>query len=207
MTQRILLALLALYAVSAARIAAEEPHAAPTASHAADAHAGEKSSVFAGGIGNAIVTLIIFGVVVYVLGTKAWPPLLRVLHEREQMIHTALQNAKHEREEAEKLLAKYKEQIERARVEATSIVDEGRRDADAVRRRIQEEAKRESDEMLARAKREIQLATDTAVKDLYDKTAELAVQVASGIIKKELRAEDHKSLVTESLQRMGSTRN
>jgi F-type H+-transporting ATPase subunit b len=207
LTQRILLALLALYAVSATRLAAEEPHAPAATTHASDAHEGEKSSVFAGGIGNAIISLIIFGIVISVLGTKAWPPLLRVLHEREQSIHTALENAKREREAAEKLLAEYKRQIDQARVEATSIVDEGRRDADAVRRRIQDEARRESDEMVARARREIQLATDSAIKDLYDRTAELAVQVAGGIIRKELRADDHRALVTESLERMKASQN
>ena len=206
MIQRILIALVALYAASASPLAAEEPHAPAATSHA-DPHAGEKSSVFAGGIGNAIITLIIFGIVVYVLGTKAWPPLLRVLHEREQAIHTALENAKREREQAEKVLAEYKRQIDQARSEASTIVDEGRRDADAVRRRIHEEARQESDEMVARARREIQLATDTAIKDLYDRTAELAVQVAGGIIRKELKAEDHRGLVAESLERMKASKN
>ena len=34
--------------------------------------------------------------------------------------------------------------------------------------------------MIARARREIALATDNAIKELYDRTAELAVQVAGG---------------------------
>jgi F-type H+-transporting ATPase subunit b len=207
LTRRMLLALLALYAISAAPLAAEEPQPAASGPHALDAHAGEKPSVFAGGIGNAIITLIIFGVVVYVLGKKAWPPLLKTLNEREDAIRTSLENARREREEAEKLLAKYKQQIDEARAEATAIVEEGRRDATEVRRRMQEEARKDADEMLARAKREIRLATDTAIKDLHDQTAELAVQVAGGIIRKELRADDHKGLVTESLERMKASKN
>ena len=34
------------------------------------------------------------------------------------------------------------------------------------------EARKEGEEMIARARREIQLAKDTAVKELYDRTAE-----------------------------------
>lgn len=167
---------------------------------------GESLSIFHGGIGNTIITLIIFGIVVYLLGTKAWPQLLHTLEQREQLIRGALEAARREREEAEKLLADYRRQIDRAREEATAIVDEGRRDADAVRRRIQDEARREADEMIARARREIQLAAADAVKDLYDRTAELAVQVAGGILRRELRPEDHRALVTESLQRMEAAR-
>lgn len=196
MTQRIFVALLALAA-----------GVTPALAEAGGAHGEEKSSVFAGGVGNAILTLIIFAIVLYILGKKAWPPLLKVLQEREHMIFTALENAKREREQADQLLAQYRKQIDEARKEATAIVDEGRRDAAEVRRRMQEEARREADEVLERARREIRLATDAAIKELHDQTAELAVQVAAGIIRKELKPDDHKALVTESLERMKASQN
>lgn len=194
---------LLLSALATAPAGAEEPHG-QTASHSDAEH---KPSVFAGGLGNAVLTLIIFGIVVAILGNKAWPQLLKVLNDREHSIRTSLENAKREREAAEKLLAEYKRQIDAARAEASSIVDEGRRDADVVRRRIQDDARREADEMVARARREIQLASDTAIKELYDKTADLAVQIAGGIIHKELRADDHRTLVSESLERMKASKN
>lgn len=195
--------------LSAPAIRAEEPqaaHGAPAA-HASESHE-EAASIFAGGIGNAIVTLIIFGIVVYVLGTRAWPPLLKSINDREAMIRKSIEDARRQSEESQKLLAQYQTQLDRARTEATAIVEEGRRDAEAVRRKIQDDARKESDEMVARARREIQLATDSAIKELYDKTADLAVQVAGGIIRKELKADDHRGLVKESLDRMAqATRN
>jgi F-type H+-transporting ATPase subunit b len=201
----LILAAVLIGAIAVPRVLAETPAGSADAAQA-DPHA-KQPNIFGGGIGNMIWTTIIFAIVVVVLRNKAWPQLLKALNDREQSIRTSLENAKREREAAEKLLADYKRQIDQARVEATAIVDEGRRDADAVRRRIQEEARRESDEMVARARREILLARDTAIKDLYDSTAELAVQVAGGIIRKELRADDHRSLVTESLERMKASQN
>lgn len=174
---------------------------------AALAAGGEGPGIWAGGVGNSIITLIIFGGVIFILGKFAWAPLTKALAEREFHIRTSLENARQERIAAEKLLAEYKRQIERAREEATAIVEEGRRDAAEVRRRMQDEARREADEALQRARREIQLATDAAVKTLYDQTAELAVNVAGRIIRKELSAGDHRQLVTESLERMRSTKN
>lgn len=185
--------------------AAEDPpaHAAPPAgdAHAADAH-GDEVSPFAGGVGNIILTLLIFGTVVVILGNKAWPVLLRTLDEREKLIRTSLEDARRERLEAEKLLVQYREQLAAARDQATAIVEEGRRDAEVVRQRIHGEAQSESEAMIARAKREIQLATDAAVKSLYDETAGLAVQIAGSVLRKELSADEHRRLVSESLERM-----
>lgn len=171
---------------------------------AAEGEGGHAPSPFAGDIGNVILTLIIFGAVVLILGSTAWPSLIRVLNEREQSIRDSLEQARRQRVEAEELLERHRQQMDAARAEASAIVDEGRRDAEEVRRRIQEDARRESDEMVARARREIQLATDAAVHALHDQTVELAVRVAKSIVAKELSPDDHRRLVDESLARMKS---
>lgn len=165
---------------------------------------GAKPDIFAGGIGNAIVTLLVFAAVVFILGKYAWPPLMRVLAEREKTIRESLEDAKREREEAERVLEKYTRQIEQARSEASGIVDAGRRNAEEVGRRVQAQTRQEAAQMVERAKREIRLATGAAKKEVYDLAAELAVAVAGRIIRKKLSPQDHKELVQESLERMQS---
>lgn len=191
-----------------------DPHAQPAAAHAAgdkhvaDAHDhGDDANIFQSDLGNVLWTTIIFLIVVYVLGSKAWPLLISALDQRERSIRESLEHARMEREKAAALLREYTAKIDQARVEATAIVEEGKRDAEAVRRRDIENLQRELDEMRARINREIQLAKDAAIKELYDQTADLAVRVAAGIIRKELRAEDHRGLVQESLQRISTSRN
>jgi len=163
--------------------------------------AGEQN-IFNADIGNFVFTLIIFGLVVYVLGRAAWKPLLNVLNEREGTIRESLESARKRRDEAEQLLADYKAQLASAREDATKIVAEGRRDAEEVNRRLQEEARQQAADIVDRARREIEVATDAAKKDLLRRTAELAVDVADRIIRKELTPQDHEALVTESLDRM-----
>lgn len=177
--------------------------AAPALAAEEQGHGGE-TNIFNADIGNFVATLIIFGLVVYILGKFAWKPLLNVLNEREQSIRHSLEAAREERVEAEQLLADYKAQITKARDEATAIVEEGRRDADVVARRLQEQARQEAEQVLERARREIKLATDVAVRELYDQTAELAVKVAGGILRKEISPEEHRQLVADSLEEMGS---
>jgi F-type H+-transporting ATPase subunit b len=166
---------------------------------AEEGHGGGDTNIFNADFGNFLFTLVIFGLVVYILGKTAWRPVLNVLNERERTIRESLETAQREREAAQKLLDEYRQQRDRARQEASAIVDEGRKDADAVRHRIAEETRRETAEQTQRAKREIQLAKDTALKELYDLSAELSVDMAGRVLKKQLSPEDHRRLVGESL--------
>ena len=83
-------------------------------------------SLFAGDLGNAFWTLLIFALLVAVLAKWVWPNVLKGLQHREQFIRDSLASAKTEREEAERLLAEYKKTLEKAQLEATTIVDRGR---------------------------------------------------------------------------------
>ena len=161
---------------------------------------GAEPSIFAGSLGNSLITLIIFGLVLYILGKTAWKPLLNVLQEREATIREAIEAARRDREEAERKLAEYRAQLEQARTEAAELVAEGRRDAEAVRQRIKEEARHEGDQMIARARQDIRLATDSARKELHDEVSDLSVRMAARIIQKELSAADHRALVAEALK-------
>jgi len=104
------------------------------------------------------------------------------------------------------LLADYTKKIDQARGDATAIVEEGRRDAEEVRKRIHAEAKGEADAMVARAKKEIEMARDDAVKQLYDRTVQLATNVAGKIVRKELSPGDHKRLLDESLAELSQVK-
>ena len=66
-----------------------------------------ESNLFAGDLGNAVWTVVIFLVVLVVLGKFAWGPLLSGLQEREQFIRESLEKAKEERDSSEARLAEY----------------------------------------------------------------------------------------------------
>jgi F-type H+-transporting ATPase subunit b len=168
----------------------------------AEAEHGSANNPFAGDIGNAIWTVTIFLLVVVLLGKFAWKPILGALQKREQFILDSLAQAKTDREEAARQMREYSEKLNQARAEASAIVEEGRRDAEALRHRIEDQAKNEAQAMLERAKREIGIARDTAVKELYTLSARLATDMASRIIRKELDGKEHERLISESINEL-----
>lgn len=156
-------------------------------------------SPFAGDVGNALWTLVIFALLLWVLGKYAWGPILQGIQGREKFIRDALAEAKTQRDEAEARLREYEAKLAAARDEVDAIMDEARRDAEALRLREEERAREEAEKTIGRARREIEIAADTAVKDLYARAARLATAAASAVLRREIRAEDHERLVSESI--------
>jgi len=168
---------------------------------------GGENDIFAGDIGNVLWTLLIFSLVLVFLGKFAWGPLLDSLKAREDYIRESLESAKHDSEQAQARLEQYDAKLTEARAEATAIVEEGRRDAEVLRHRIEEEARAEAEKTIERAKREIGVAKETAVKELYTLSGRLATDIASRIVGRELKPEDHQRLIAASiaeLEQLGS---
>lgn len=178
---------------------------AMAAEHAGEHAAEAEPSLFAGDLGNAIWTLLIFFLVLFVLGKFAWNPLLSALQNREKFIRESLESARQDREAAEARLKEYEQRLQKAHAEAAALIEEGRRDAEAVRRRVEDETKKNADAMIERAKREIGIARDTALRDLYDQSADLAMTMAGNVMKRQMTPEDHQRLVQEALGELRKT--
>ncbi|HEV7671348.1 MAG TPA: F0F1 ATP synthase subunit B [Thermoanaerobaculia bacterium] len=171
---------------------------------AQEAHGGGSVNPFAGDVGNAIWTVLIFGLLLFVLGKYAWGPILSGLQARESFIREALEKADRDRKESAAKLQEYVDKINASRAEASAIVEEGKRDGDALKRKIEEDAKAEAMAIISRGKREIEIATDTAIKDLYARSTQLATAIASGILGREIQAKDHDQLVADTIARLSA---
>lgn len=182
--------------------ASEAGHGEPEAGHGAseEGHGeGASPNPFAGDVGNAVWTLLIFFVLLFVLGKYAWGPVLEGLQSRERFIRESLEEARQNRDEARARLEEYEAKLASARAEVDEIMAEARRDAEALRKREEERARGEAEKTLERARREIQIATDTAVKEIYERATKLSVDAASRILGREISASDHERLIAESI--------
>src|SRR5881409_402865 len=65
--------------------------------------------------GLVIWTLVVFGLLLYILKRSAWPVLLQAVREREQRLERQLAEAAQAREEAARLLEQQKQALELAR--------------------------------------------------------------------------------------------
>ena len=144
-------------------------------------------------------TLVIFGILLFVLKRFAWPAILGAVEAREQALEAQLAQAAKDREEAAALLAEHKKLGAEARHQATGIVAEARGVAEKERALAIEKTKQEQDELLARARREIAAERDRAVADLRREAVDVALAAASKLVGARLDTETDRRIVSEYL--------
>lgn len=154
--------------------------------------------------GLAIWTTITFLVVFLILKKFAWGPIAEALDSRAEKIHSDIDRAESIRKEAEARLNEYMAKLDSLRDEGQEIMSEARKDAEKLKEEILESARKEAEAQREQGVRDVKLAADKALERLHKEVADLSVAVASQILGKTLKAEDHKKLIEESLDKLKS---
>jgi F-type H+-transporting ATPase subunit b len=171
---------------------------------AADAHGhGEKS----GGLDFTgikrydlgIYTLIVFGILMFVLSKFAWPHIKAGLEKREANILTALEQAKQDAAAARTELDAARRELAKAAEDARAILDEARRDAEALKVSEREVGAQEAQAERERGKRDAALALEAMRKEYQQEVVELALLIASKALRQQVSLDNQHKLLDESI--------
>lgn len=144
-------------------------------------------------------TLIIFLILFFVLSRYAFKPITAAVAAREKALEDAIAGAKADREAAAKLLAEHQAQLDAARGEAQKLIVEGRQVGEKVRAEMIEETRAQQQEMLERARREIESEKVKAIADLRREAVDLAIAGAGKVIEKNLDDASNRQIVESFL--------
>jgi F-type H+-transporting ATPase subunit b len=147
----------------------------------------------------ALWTGVVFLVVLAILWKYAWRPIADGLEKRERQVAEEIAQAHRSNEEARQLLAQHQQKLAAAADEVRGIVDEGRRSAEQIGRQMLDKARQEAQAERQRALQEIDSATSSALKELADRSATLAVELAGKIVGQRLDPKDHAKLIQEAV--------
>ena len=146
-----------------------------------------------------IWTLALFGVTMWVLSKVAFPRIQEALDRRANAIRESIEAAERQRQEADQLLAEYRERLKEAREQAEDIVARARKAAEAATGEAVAEGKQKREELVAAARRDIETETRRSLELLRREVADLTVLATEKITRKALDSEDHKRLIEEAL--------
>jgi len=147
--------------------------------------------------GLIIWTWITFIVVLVILRKAAWGPLLKSVEDREKNILNAIESAKRERAEAEKLLSEQKTAIAQARQEAAEQVRKTQADMEKFREELMGKAKKEAEDLKADARKSIDDERNKAVSDIKAEAARLSILVAEKLLGEKLDDAKHQALAQQ----------
>src|SRR6478752_10045959 len=92
-------------------------------------------------VGLMIWTLVVFGLTLFFLWKVAFPRIAEALEKRQRAIEDSIDAAERTRQEADSLLAEYRERLAEARGQADDIVSRARRTAEVSENEILAEAR------------------------------------------------------------------
>jgi len=148
-------------------------------------------------------TLLVFVILYFILSKFAFGPITAAVEAREKALEEAIQGAKRDREAAAKLLAEHQAQIEAARGETQKLIAEGRAVAEKMRGDLLDQTRKEQQDMLERARLEIDSEKQKAVTQLRREAVNLAIVGASKVIEQNLESQKNRQLVESYLASIG----
>ena len=184
----------------------EHDAAAPDAAHESTAHAAGEEHAAPNPLGFdpdlAIWTAVVFVVLFLVLAKFAWKPIAHALEQRERAIEANIAKAEGAAAEARSMLADYEKKLAGASDEVRAMLEEARRDAEHTKQEIMAEARVAAREEHDRVMRDINTAKDQALKELAERSTNIAVDLAGKIVQAQLSKADHAVLVQDAMTRM-----
>jgi F-type H+-transporting ATPase subunit b len=95
--------------------------------------------------------------------------------------------------------AEFQRQIAEANQQIPKLLEQARRDAEQLREEMRTQAAADINAERQRLRREIEVARDQALQDIWNQAANLATVISARAIGRSLAPEDHRRLVDEAL--------
>jgi F-type H+-transporting ATPase subunit b len=156
-------------------------------------------------VGLMIWTLLLFGLSMLILWKLAFPRITEALDRRQRAIEESIDYAEQRRQEADQLLAEYRERLTEARQQAEEILERARKAGESHERESEADAKARADRLMEQARRDIELETRKAIQDIRREVADLTVMATEKVTRKTLSDEDQERLVQEALSELDFT--
>lgn len=137
-------------------------------------------------VGLIFWTAVVFIILLVLLRSLAWKPILSAVKEREQSIEDALNAAKKAKEEMALLNAQNEKIMKEARAERDAILKEAREMKENIINEAKNSATVEANKLIENAKAAIQNEKASAMADIKNQVGQLSIEIAEKILTKEL---------------------
>jgi F-type H+-transporting ATPase subunit b len=144
-----------------------------------------------------IVTVVIL---LLLLRFVAYKPIMRMLDERSKRIRESMEQAEVVKKQSAHAEEEVKKELAKASQEGQERIARAVKAGEDVRQKAQEDAKKDAETLLSRARAEIQRERDDAIAGVRREFADLTVLAAGKVIEKSLDKEEHRELIEKVLE-------
>ena len=131
-------------------------------------------------------------------------PIKNMIDQRQKEIDDMYSDAESSRTAANDMKAEYAEKLQKANEESDAILRSAQRRAELKEEEILKEAKIEADRILDRAEEVIELEKKRAINEVKDEVSKMAIGIASAVIERDVKADEHARLIDDFISNMGN---
>jgi len=147
-----------------------------------------------------VVFVVNFIVLLIMLRLFLYKPVMKVLDERAKRAREAIELAEATKKEYDQAKDEVQKQIEKGRQEAQAIIGQAMQVAERLKEESRQEATKQVQVMIDRARAELEAERDKMVGDLRREFVSISIAAAEKVIKETLDRERHRKLIEETLQ-------
>jgi F-type H+-transporting ATPase subunit b len=144
-----------------------------------------------------IINFVILFALLYLV---AYKPIMRMLDERSRRVKESMEQTDQIKEQAAKAEQETASRIEEAGKEAQNIVSQAVQAGEETKQKAREDAQKEGEKLITRARTEIDRERDEAIGELRKEFADLTVLAAGKVIDRSLDKEKHRQLIEQVLE-------
>jgi len=155
------------------------------------------------GLLGQIINFVLLLVLLYFIGYR---PIRKMLDERSNKIKEGIDQAELAKEAAARAEEEVQRRLDEARKDGQLILAQAAEMGERLKAEAREEARREAEALIVRARAEIGMERDEAIDKLRQEFADLAILAAEKVINETLDKERHRRLIEEVLEESSTLR-
>ncbi|QFQ11836.1 ATP synthase F0 subunit B [Pseudoprevotella muciniphila] len=143
--------------------------------------------------------LLAFLVVFFLLKKYAFGAITGAVEERKNFIDESIKNAREANEKLANIKAESEKILMEARAKQADIIKEAMATRDNIIKASQVKAQTEGAKILEEAKAQIQVEKENALRDIRSQVADLSLQVAEKVVRRQIETDKEQELYIERL--------
>lgn len=130
-------------------------------------------------------------------------PVKNMIDSRQKEIDDMYSDAERSQSDAALMKSEYEAKLEAANEESEEILKKAVRRAQLREEEILADANKKATRVLERAEEQVELEKRRAINEVKDEVSEMAISIATAVIERDIKADEHKELIDEFISRMG----
>lgn len=153
----------------------------------------------------SIFTLCNLVILFFVMRKLLFKPVKKMIDSRQQEVDEMYADANQDKEAAARMKADYEQKLAHASEQSAQMLKDATRRAQKREEEILTEAQEKAAQTLKRADEQIEMEKKRALNDIKDEVSGMAVDIASAILTRDIKPEEHSELIDSFIENLGDS--